>query len=44
MLINAALIALGAYLIIHAIQRIRHADRQLTDIKGSHPTLAPYLY
>jgi uncharacterized membrane protein YidH (DUF202 family) len=43
MLINAVLIALGAYLIIHAIRRIRHVDKQLADLKQSHPELTPYL-
>ncbi len=42
-LINAVLIALGAYLIIHAHRRIRHVDRQMTRLKRSHPGLTPYL-
>lgn len=43
MLINAALIALGAYLNVHANRRIRHVDRQLTKLKRSHPALTLYL-
>ncbi len=43
MLINAGLVALGAYLIIRAMRRLRHADELLAEIKRSHPTLAPYL-
>lgn len=43
MLINAVLIALGTYLIIHANRRIRHVDKQLIDLKQSHPGLTPYL-
>jgi uncharacterized membrane protein YidH (DUF202 family) len=43
MLINAVLIALGAYLIVRAIHRIRHVDRQLADLKRSHRALAPYM-
>ncbi len=42
-LISAILVALGAYLVIHAIRRIRRADHQLADLKRSHPGLAPYL-
>ena len=43
MLINAVLIALGTYLVIRANQRIRRVDRQLADLKRSHPALAPYM-
>jgi len=43
MLLNAVLIALGGYLVIHANRRIRHVDKQLADLKRSHPGLTPYL-
>lgn len=43
MLINAILIGLGAYLVVRAIRRIRRVDRQLADLKRSHPALAPYM-
>jgi hypothetical protein len=43
MLINAGLVALGAYLVIRSARRLHHADRVLADLKRAHPTLAPYL-
>lgn len=43
MLINVVLIALGAHLVIRANRRIRRVDRQLADLKRSHPALAPYM-
>lgn len=43
MLINAVLIALGAHLVIRANRRIRRVDRQLADLKRSHPAIAPYM-
>jgi len=43
MVINVALIALGAYLVTHAVRRIHRADAVLADLKRSHPTISPYL-
>src|SRR5438093_6811479 len=34
--LNAALIGLAAYLILHAIVRIRHYDRQIKELKRQH--------
>ena len=39
----AALIALGAYLIIHAIIRIRHQDRHILEIKRKHSRIAEFM-
>ena len=39
----AALIALGAYLIIHAIIRIRHQDRHILEIKRKHNRIAEFM-
>jgi len=39
----AALIALGAYLIIHAIIKIRHQDRHILEIKRKHSRIAEFL-
>ena len=41
--ICAALIALGAYLVIHAIIRIRHQDRHILEIKRKHSQLAEFM-
>jgi uncharacterized membrane protein YdbT with pleckstrin-like domain len=41
--ICAALIALGAYLIIHAIIRIRHQDRHILEIKRKHSRIAEFM-
>jgi len=39
----AALIALGAYLIIRAIIRIRHQDRHILEIKRKHSRIAEFM-
>jgi uncharacterized membrane protein YdbT with pleckstrin-like domain len=39
----AALIALGAYFIIHAIIRIRHQDRHVLEIKRKHSRIAEFM-
>ena len=39
----AALIALGAYLIIHAIMRIRQQDRHILEIKRKHSRIAEFM-
>ena len=41
--ICAALIALGAYLIIHVIIRIRHQDRHILEIKRKHSRIAEFM-
>jgi uncharacterized membrane protein YidH (DUF202 family) len=43
MILNAALVGLGCYLVIKSIKRIRHQDRVLLEIKRTHPALAPFL-
>ncbi|MGA9573809.1 MAG: hypothetical protein WBS20_07685 [Lysobacterales bacterium] len=43
MVINSALIVLGAYLVIKAAVRIRRQDHLITKIKRTHPLLAPYI-
>jgi len=42
-LINAVLIALGSYLIVHAIRRARHYDRLILELKRQHGRLAALL-
>jgi len=39
----AALIALGAYLVIHAIIRIRNQDRHILEIKRKHSRIAEFM-
>jgi uncharacterized membrane protein YidH (DUF202 family) len=39
----AALIVLGAYLIIRAIIRIRHQDRHILEIKRKHSRIAEFM-
>jgi len=39
----AALIALGAYLIIRAIIKIRHQDRHILEIKRKHSRIAEFM-
>ncbi|MCJ7541707.1 MAG: hypothetical protein MUO88_18835 [Desulfobacterales bacterium] len=41
--ICAALITLGAYLIIHAIIRIRHQDHHILEIKRKHSRIAEFM-
>jgi len=43
LVINAALIVLGTYLVIHAILRIRHYDRMIKELKRKHSTLADFM-
>ncbi|MBI3878678.1 MAG: hypothetical protein HY301_01255 [Verrucomicrobia bacterium] len=38
--LNLALIVLGAYLILHALRRIRHYDRLIAEFKRKHSKLA----
>jgi uncharacterized membrane protein YidH (DUF202 family) len=39
----AALIALGAYLVIRAIIKIRHQDRHILEIKRKHSRIAEFM-
>ena len=41
--LSAALIALGAYLIIRAIIRIRHQDHHIQEIKRKHSRIAEFM-
>ena len=41
--LNAALIVLGCYLVIHAILRIRHYDRLIKELKRQHGSLAAFM-
>src|SRR5205809_826755 len=43
LVLNAALIVLGCYLVIHAILRIRHHDRLIKDLKRQHSSLASFM-
>ena len=43
LILNAALIALGVYLIIHAIIRIRHYDRQIQELKKKYSAIAEFI-
>src|SRR5947208_9718692 len=38
--LNLALIALGCYLIVHSIVRIRHHDRLIKELKREHSAIA----
>ena len=42
-LINVALIALGSYLIVHAIRRFHHYDHLILELKRRHSRLAALL-
>ena|SRR5437879_2784937 len=41
--LNVALIGLGAYLIIHAILRIRRYDRHIQELKRQHSAIAQFI-
>jgi len=43
MLFSAALLLLGAYLVVRAVRRIHHQDKMIREIKRTHPVLAPYI-
>lgn len=43
LVINAGLIALGIYLVVHAIRRIRHYDRLIELFKHKHSKLTELL-
>src|SRR5215471_7833611 len=39
----AALVGLGVYLIIHSIARIRHFDRHIRELKRRHSAIAEFI-
>jgi uncharacterized membrane protein YidH (DUF202 family) len=43
MLINTMLLALGAYLVIRAIIKLRREDRMISDIKRKHSVIAEFI-
>lgn len=43
MVINALLLALGAYLIIRAVIKLRREDRMIADIKRRHSVIAEFI-
>src|SRR5438067_13512106 len=43
MVLNAALICLGSYLIIHSMRRIHRYDRLVRDLKREHSIIADFI-
>src|SRR2546430_537312 len=43
LVLNAGLIGLGGYLILHSIFRIRHYDRQIKELKRQHSAIAEFI-
>ena len=43
MVINALLLALGAYLIVRAIVKLRREDRMIDEIKRKHSVIAEFI-
>ena len=43
MVLNFGLVVLGAYLIIHALLKIRHYDALIREIKRKHSAIAEFL-
>jgi uncharacterized membrane protein YidH (DUF202 family) len=43
MVINALLLALGAYLVIRAIIKLRREDRMINEIKRKHSAIAEFI-
>jgi len=41
--LNAALVGLGCYLIIHAILRLRHYDNLIKELKSRHSAIAEFM-
>jgi uncharacterized membrane protein YidH (DUF202 family) len=41
--LNAALAALGAYLIVRAVIRMHHQDILIKELKKRHPMIAPFI-
>ncbi len=42
-LLNAALLCLGAYLIVRSMKKLLHQDRMIRDIKRKHSAIAEFL-
>jgi uncharacterized membrane protein YidH (DUF202 family) len=42
-LLNAALLCLGAYLIVRSIKKLLHQDRMIRDIKRKHSAIAEFI-
>ena len=42
-LLNAALLCLGAYLIVRSMKKLLHQDRMIRDIKRRHSAIAEFL-
>ena len=43
LVLNLGLIALGCYLIIHSISRIRHYDYLIKELKRDHSAIAAFI-
>jgi uncharacterized membrane protein YidH (DUF202 family) len=43
MVINTLLLALGAYLVIRAVVKLRREDRMINDIKRKHSVIAEFI-
>ena len=43
MVINVLLLALGAFLVIRSIIKLRHEDRMIKNIKGKHSIIAEFI-
>src|SRR5207249_7817149 len=43
LVLNLALVALGAYLVIHSILRIRHYDHLIKELKRQHSAIAEFI-
>jgi uncharacterized membrane protein YidH (DUF202 family) len=43
MVVNSLLLALGAYLVIRAILKLRREDRMINDIKRKHSVIAEFI-
>ncbi len=41
--LNAALVGLGSYLIVHSILRIRHYDKLIKELKRQHSAIAEFI-
>ena len=41
--LNAALVGLGSYLIVHSILRIRHYDKLIKQLKRQHSAIAEFV-
>ena len=43
LVLNLALIVLGAYLVLHAMLRIRRYDRHIQELKRQHSVIAQFI-